>query len=258
LFERGARGMGLTEAGLVVREYANFAYLDAEAMRAELRGLQSLNDSSVRLACPEGFAYDYLPGVIAAFRQRYPGVRFSLDVATSAAASLKVRTAEVDVALTFAIAAQQGIQVEHSEAAPVFALVGRQHPVAALKRVALADLMQWPLALPTDVNTVRQLFDLVCGLQGLRPNIVFTSASVTAVMAYRRHADVVCFAGELSVQKLLRSARQVLVPLSNPEMRGRLVQVQSMAGRRLPPAMRAFVDYLIEDMVSRRGKSRRR
>jgi DNA-binding transcriptional LysR family regulator len=258
LFERDARGMRLTEAGAVVRDYANFAYLDAEAMRAELRGIQSLSESSVRLACSEGFAYDYLPGAIASFRQRYPGVRFSLDVVGPAEATRKVRAAEVDAALTFAIAAQPGIQVEHSEPAPVFALVGRHHPVASLRSVALADLMQWPLALPTDVNTVRQLFDLVCGLQGLRPDIVFSSSSIVAVMAYQRHADVVRFVGELAVRNVLRSARQVLVPLTNPELHGRLVQVQAMAGRRLPPAVRAFVDHLIEDIVGRRKKVRRR
>jgi DNA-binding transcriptional LysR family regulator len=64
--------------------------------------------------------------------------------------------------------------------------------------------------------------------------------------------------GELAVRNVLRSARQVLVPLTNPELHGRLVQVQAMAGRRLPPAVRAFVDHLIEDIVGRRKKVRRR
>lgn len=258
LFERDARGMRLTDAGAVVREYANFAYLDAEAMRAELRGLQSLSDSRVRLACSDGFSHDYLPGTIASFRQKHPGVRFTLAVSPPAEATRKVRAAEVDIALTFAIAAQQGIQVEHSEASPVFALVQRHHPVAALKRVALADLMAYPLVLPTDVNTIRQLFDLVCGLQGLRPDIVLTSSSLAALRAYQRHADVVGFVGALSVRNILRPARQVLVPLSDPEMGGRLVQVQSMAGRRLPPAVRAFTDHLVADIVGGRKTSRRR
>ena len=257
LFERDARGMRLTEAGEVVREYAKFAYLDAEAMRSELRGLQTLSDSSVRVACTEGFAYDYLPGVIASFRVRHPGVRFSLDVAGPSEATRRVRASEVDIALTFAMAAQPRIQVEHSQAAPVYALVRRQHPVASLKSVALADLMKWPMALPTDITTVRQLFDLVCGVQGLRPDIVFTSSSITAVMAYQRHADVVRFVSELTMRDLLRSSRLVLVPLTDPEMEGRVVQVQSMAGRRLPAAVRAFADHLIADIAGRRKKSRR-
>ena len=258
LFERDARGMRLTDAGAVVREYANFAYLDAEAMRAELRGLQSLNDSRVRLACSDGFSHEYLPGVIAAFRQKHPGVRFTLDVSPPAEATRKVRAAEVDIALTFAIAAQHGVEVEHSEAAPVFALVQRQHPVAALKRVALSDLMAYPMVLPTSENTIRQLFDLVCGLKGLRPDIVLTSSSLAALRAYQRHANVVGFVGALSVRNVLRSARQVLVPLSDPEMGGRLVQVQSMAGRRLPPAVRAFTDQLVADIAGGRKAPRRR
>lgn len=258
LFERNARGMRLTEAGAVVREYATRAFLDAQAMRAELQGLVSLANSSVRVACSDGFAHDYLPYAIAAFQRTQPGVRFSLDVGAPAEATRKVRAGEVDVALTFAIAAQEGIHAEYSETAPVYALVSKRHPVALCNSVTLAELMAYPLVLPTGANTIRQLFDLVCGLEGLRPHIVMTSSSLTALNAYQHYGDVVGFCGSLSVRNRLREARQVLVPLSNPEMQQRLMQVQSMAGRRLPPAVRTFVDFLVEDIVGRRRKVRGR
>jgi hypothetical protein len=53
----------------------------------------------------------------------YPGVRFTLDVCEPADAMRQVRKAEVDFALTFAIAAQEGVLVEYSETAPVYALL---------------------------------------------------------------------------------------------------------------------------------------
>jgi len=111
--------------------------------------------------------------------------------------------------------------------------------------------------LPTGVNTIRQLFDLVCGLQGLRPKIVMTSTSLAALNAYQRCDDVVGFIGSLSVCTRLRETRQVSVPLTDPEMGQRLLQVQSMAGRRLSPAVRAFADHLVKDIIGRRRKPTR-
>ena len=258
LFERNARGMRLTEAGAVVREYATRAFLDADLMRAELRGLMSLANSSVRMACTDGFAHDYLPYAIAAFQAIHPGVRFMLDVCAPAEATRQVRVGEVDLALSFAIAAQEGIQVEYSEVAPIYALVAKTHPVALRHSIMLAELMAYPLILLTSANTIRQLFDLVCGLQGLRPHIVMTSSSLTALNAYQRYGDVVGFCGSLSVRNRLSKAKQVLVPLDDPEMQQRLMQVQSMAGRRLSPAVRTFVDFLVHDIAGRRRKVRAR
>ena len=258
LFERNARGMRLTEAGALVREYATRVFLDADVLRAELRGLLSLANSSVRMACTDGFAHDYLPYAIAAFQTTHPGVRFMLDVCAPAEATRKVRAGEVDVALSFAIAAQEGIQVEYSEVAPIYALVSKAHPIASKPSVSLAELMAYPLVLLTSANTIRQLFDLVCGVQGLRPNIVMTSSSLTALNAYQHYGDVVGFCGSLSVRNRLSKAKQVLIPLDNPEMQQRLMQVQSMAGRRLSPAVRSFVDFLVSDIAGRRRKVRGR
>lgn len=255
LFDRDARGMRLTEAGAVVREFGSLAVLDAEALRAELRGLASLRDSSVRVACSDGFAHDYLPSVIAAFQRRHPGVRFSLDVGAPADVTRKVRAGEVDLALSFAIAAQEGIQVEHSEIAPVYALVARSHPVAGLKRVTLAQLMSYPLVLPTGANTIRQLFDLACGLGGLKPNIRMTSNSLAALNAYPLDGESISLCGSLSVRNRLRAQKRVLVPLADAEMQRRSMQVQSLARRRLPPAVRAFVDHLVADITGPRPRT---
>ncbi len=258
LFDRNARGMRLTEAGLVVREYAARAFLDADVLRAELQGLMSLSNSSVRMACTDGFAHDYLPYAIAAFQVSHPGVRFMLDVCAPAEATRKVRVGEVDLALTFAIAAQEGIQVEYSEVAPIYALVSKTHPIAQNQSVTLAALMAYPLVLLTGANTIRQLFDLVCGLQGLRPNIVLTSSSLTALNAYQHYGDVVGFCGSLSVRNRLGKAKQTLVSIEDLEMRQRLMQVQSMAGHHLSPAVRAFVDFLVKDIAGTRRKLRAR
>jgi len=252
LFDREPRGMRLTDAGRVVQQYGRRAFLDAETLQADLRGLMSLTHSAVRVACTEGFAREYVPTLIAAFQRRFPGVAFSLDVATAAECTRLVREGDVDIALTFAIADQAGIAVEYSEVAPVFACVSRNHPIAGMARVPLRELVTHPLVLPSEVHTLRQLFDLACSLEGLRPNVLLTSNSLGALVAYQNHVDVVYLTGSLAVRNTLRADRRVLVPIVGRAMQQRALQIQTMAGRHLPPAVRAFADALRLDAGKRR------
>ena len=252
LFEREPRGMRLTEAGLVVQQYGRRAFLDAQTLQADLQGLLSVAHSTVRLACTDGFARDYMPYAMALFQRRYPGVSFSLEVCAPAAATRMVREGLADLALTFAIAAQEGIEVVYSEAAPVYAYVARKHPLAALKRASLKEVVAYPLALPSETNTIRQLFDLACGLEGLRPRILLSSNSLSALVGYQAYADAVYLTGSLAVRNNLRAERRVLVPIASRAMQQRALQIQTMAGRHLPPAVRAFAEWLEEDIAGRR------
>ena len=252
LFDREPRGMRLTDAGRVVQQYGRRAFLDAETLQADLQGLMSLTHSTVRVACTEGFARDYMPTLIADFQRRYPGVVFALEVATSAESTRLVREGDVDIALTFAIADQAGIAVEYSEVAPVYACVSRKHPIAGHARVSLRELVTHPLVLPGEAHTLRQLFDLACSLEGLRPRVLLSSNSLSALVAYQNHVDVVYLTGSLAVRNSLRADRRVLVPIMGRAMQQRALQIQIMAGRHLPPAVRAFADALQHDVSERK------
>ncbi len=252
LFEREPRGMRLTEAGQVVQRYGQRARLDAQTLQADLHGLLGMARSHVRLACTDGFANDYMPYAMAQFQRRHPGVTFALEVRAPEAATRMVREGEVDLALTFAVAAQQGIEVAYSETAPVHACVSRTHPLAAQKRATLREVVAYPLVLPSESNTIRQLFDLACGLEGLRPQVLLTSNSLSALAGYQRYVEVVYLTGSLAVRNTLRGDRRVLVPIGSRAMQQRALQIQTMAGRHLPPAVLAFVEWLREDMAGRR------
>lgn len=256
LFDREPRGMRLTDAGRVVQQYGRRAFLDAETLQADLQGLLSLTHSTVRVACTEGFAREYVPTLIASFQRRHPGVAFSVEVVTSAEATRLVREGDVDLALTFAIADQAGIAVEYSEVAPVFACVSRSHPIAGMTRVPLRELVTHPLVLPSKVHTIRQLFDLACSLEGLRPQVPLTSNSLAALVAYQNQVDVVYLTGSLAVRNTLRADRRVLVPIVGRAMQQRALQIQTMAGRHLPPAVRAFTEALKLDAGKRRRGAR--
>ena len=210
LLERRARGVVPSAAGERLAVHARKAQLASEQVAAELRGLADLRRGQVRLATTEGFSLDFLPEVIAAFRQGYAGIHFSLEVCAPAVVTRRVQEGDADLGLTFSLRPEPDIRVEATLSGAIKAIVVPDHPLASRTGLALVDLQPYPLALPTPDTTIRQLFDICCGVQGLSFEPVLVS-----------------------------------LPLLDEGLAARRIELQSMAGRELPPAVNAFRHALI-------------
>ncbi|MEV6229864.1 LysR family transcriptional regulator [Saccharopolyspora shandongensis] len=245
LFERQPRGMVLTEAGEMLAAYARRRMREEEQVLAEMRELHQSHRSTVKVVSSEGFAQDFLPEAMASFRVAHPGVRFRLHVTTPAAATREVGEGTADVAVTFSTAPEKGVRVEHSERHDIRALVRADHPLADRSEAALADLLPYQLALMEEGTTLRQLFDICCSMEGLEFDPVFVSNHTIALHSFARLSGSVTLTGRLSVRRRLDAEGLVAIPLTNPELLQRNLQIQTMAQRRLPAPVRLFVDHLI-------------
>ncbi|MEM5310606.1 LysR family transcriptional regulator [Paraburkholderia sp. JHI869] len=244
LFERRPRGMVLSEAGRLLAEHARRSLLETERVVGEIRGLSEGGRATIRVASSEGLAPDFLPKVFAHFLRTYPQTHFQLDVSAPSVATQRVREGTADIALCFNVAPEKEIAVHYSQRAPIFALMRRDHPLAARESVSLRDLLPWPVAMNSEGVTIRQLLDIACSLEGLIFEPVFVSNYHVALQRFVRLTNAVTFAGFLTVRGRLDVEELAAVPITNPELHQRTLQVQTMAGRTLPQTMQAFLDLL--------------
>ncbi len=244
LFERRSRGMALNAAGELLAAHAKRAQQDVDRVAGEIMGLRGLRQGLVRVVCTEGFVHDFLPAAIADFRQQYAGIRFTLDVCSQREVPARVRDGAADVGVTLSLTSHRDVRVELRMPAPVRAVVATDHPLAGLPEVSLAQLMAYPLALPDADSTLRQLIDISCSRQQLQCEPVFSSRSVDALVAFAGAECGVAFCGELAIRYRLRGRQVVAVPLRDREMNERHFEVQTLAGRVLPEAAKAFIASL--------------
>jgi DNA-binding transcriptional LysR family regulator len=244
LFERRPRGMVLSEAGRLLAEHARRSLLDAERVTEEIRGLSNGGRATIRLASSEGVAPHFLPQVFARFLRTHPATHFQLDVCAPSVATQRVREGTADIAVCFSIAPEKDINVLYSQRAPIFALVRRDHPLGVRESVSLADLMPWPLAIDHQGVTIRQLFDISCSLEGLIFEPVFVSNYHAALQSFVLQTDAVTLTGFLTVRSRLDVDGLAAVPIRNPELHQRTLQIQTMAGRTLPNVVQAFIELL--------------
>lgn len=245
LFERKPRGMQLTEPGELLLDYATRNMLEVKNVIAEMRGINTVQQQMIAMACPEGMAWEFLPRVTAEFRSFHPGARFDLQVVDAARASELVKEGAVDIALTFSLTPTQGVEIALSSEAPISALMPADHPLATRQQLQIEDLREYPLALPYTGSTMRYLFDIVCNLKGISVVPAYTSQSLGAIYSVVRHSrDVIALCGRVTVSGATGRDSLVLVPMAESQFRQRSLQVQVLAGRKLPVLIRYFLAYL--------------
>ncbi|WP_036182984.1 LysR family transcriptional regulator [Marinobacterium lacunae] len=250
LFERRPRGMSLTEAGEVLLAYALRNQLEVNEVLSKMRGIDALQQHRIRVACPDGLGWHFLPSVIGEFRSFHPGVKFDLQVVDSARASELVKEGAADIAITFSLAPMIGVEVVANHAGAICALMPSAHPLASRSQLSVTDLKGYPLALPLNGTTMRYLFDIACNVAGITVVPDFSCDSLGAIYAMvRKDNAMVTLCGAASVRDQADIDSMVLIPMSDAQLRQRSLQIQVMAGRRLPQIIQYFVHFLEEQLL---------
>lgn len=245
LFERQARGMALTAAGARLLAHLSAQEGQAQGLVQQLQDLADQQAQQVRVACTEGFAASFLPGVMSAFRGAHARVRLQLQVAEPQEASDQLLRGEADLALKYSMAPEKGVQVLHSAVAPVHAVVSLHHPLARRRTVRVADVVAYPLLLGGPGTTGRRLFDLSCAVQGLRYAPAVESNFSSALLPLMGERDVV-LASYLTAAPWVEGGALVAVPFEEAQLQQRRLQVLSLEGREPSPLVLQFAQALIE------------
>ncbi|WP_312240664.1 LysR substrate-binding domain-containing protein [Pantoea sp.] len=257
LFERHARGMVLTEAGEIFAHHVRKSLLDMEHAIAEIKGLKAVRRAQIRVACTDGMAFTLLPRLLAAFREQNPGVHFSVKVSSSQGVAELIRAGDCDVALQFSLHPERGVEVIASWPAPVLLMMRENHPLAHKQQVALTELSPYPVALPEQDTTVRQLFDLSCHMSGSVIEPVLTCDNFSTLyhfLLHTPHAVTIC--SEFTVRYEAQAQGLIVKSMGVDQLSQRTLQLQTVSGRKRSAALDLFLEFINGQMDAQHGSLR--
>src|SRR5271156_6859491 len=148
LFERRPRGVRLTAAGEVFLHYLRGQRGEVERMKSQIEDLKGLRRGTVRIACSQALALDFLPRQIAEFRRRHPLVSFELKVVDHEWAMAALAAYEVDLVAVFRPPYTANFQPMMTLDQQLVAVMAKSHPLASRKKLRLRDCAAYPVALP--------------------------------------------------------------------------------------------------------------
>ncbi len=188
LFVREGRAFSrITPQGARVLEYATRALAEIDSLKAVAADLNQDSRGTLSIATTHTQARYVLPPVVQAFRERYPDVELHLHQGTSEQIAEMVATDRVQLAIaTGSDGLFPGLVL-----LPVYrwhrqVIVPKHHPLAASKKLTLAELAKYPLVTYVFSFSVASSLQTVFSREGLAPKVALTARDSDVIKTYVR------------------------------------------------------------------------
>jgi DNA-binding transcriptional LysR family regulator len=193
IFERRPRGVSLTAAGEVFVNYRRQQDSDVERMKSQIEDLKGMRRGTVRIACSQALALEFLPREIGEFRKRHPFVAFDVKVFDHEQAMAALAGYEVDLALVFRPPFLANFHPLMTLEQRIVAVMSSEHPLSAKRTVRLRDCAAYPVALPERSIGGRQLLEEVIARSRISFQIAAESNSFELLRGLVLEANLISF-----------------------------------------------------------------
>ena len=241
LFERRARGVRLTAAGELFVRYIREQTGDVDRMKSQIEDLKGMRRGTVRIACSQALALDFLPREIAAYRTKFPLVAFEVKVFDHERAMASLAAFDVDLVLVFRPPFLSNFQPLMSLQQRLVALMTADHPLAARKKIRLSECVGYPVALAERSLGGRQLLAEVLARSNLRFDIAAESNSFEFLRGMVLRGKAISFQIEIGA---LESDELAVREIDNRDVPRADLVLGQLRGRNLPLASAKFAEQL--------------
>ncbi len=252
LFERQPRGVRLTAAGEVFVTYLRKQGGEAERMKSQIEDLKGLRRGTVRIACSQALALDFLPRAIADFRKTHPKVEFDVKVVDHEYAMAALSAFEVDLVLVFRPPFLANFQPLMTLEQRLVAIMAKTHPLAKARKLRLRDCAAYPVGLPERSIGGRQLLEETLARTGLNFNVAVESNSFEMLRGLIVHAGLISFQIGIGAPPDRNRLGLVARDIDDRDVPNAKLVFGQLRDRNLPVATAVFAEHVkrrLESMV---------
>lgn len=149
LFDRLGKRIELTEAGRALLAHVPDVEQSLALAERSVRDLQGEISGALRIATSHHIGLHRLPTALSSFQRRFPSVNLDIEFLDSEQAYDRLRRGAIELAVvTLAPGDVSHLRSEELWRDPLHAMVARDHPLAARRRITLEELSGHPAVLP--------------------------------------------------------------------------------------------------------------
>lgn len=248
LFERGARGMNLTDAGHVLYRYAVENRSQLDGLRSQVEEFTSLRRGQVKIATVEGMLSSFLPNSFVDLSQQYPGIALSVTAVGARDVVEMVSQNEVDLGLIFGRAPRRDLIELGRMRQPVCLIVAPTHPLASQNSYAMKDLAGLRVILPDPSFGIRQELDKSCAQANVRLEICSETNSLAFTQTVAARTDLATFLPMVSAMASINAGALVAIPPRDRRLEATQVTLVQSAARMASPSTRLVAEMLVAQM----------
>jgi DNA-binding transcriptional LysR family regulator len=243
LFERLARGMRLTQAGEILRDFAARLFEIERAATIAMREIQSVDRGQLVIGASNTIGTYLLPAWLAAFRNQYPKIAVSVFIGNTE----QVAQGVSDLRFTYGFiegplhTAQLRVErLMHDEVLPVAA---PQHAVVKQKRLDLRSLDTLPLLMREEGSGTREWVSATLKAFNVSPTNVMQLSNTEALKRAALQGGGIAWLPRCSIERELATGDLVALRIPKLVIRRPLNLIRSVGSYRAP-AGEAFLDIV--------------
>lgn len=255
MLERHARGVRLTNAGVVLVEHAKGIIARLETAETELSEIAGLRAGRLHMASFPTAGATLMPLAIATFRAAHPGVELTLAEGEPEEIVPRLESSELDLALLFEFGGEEsgsrigGERLQRVDLLedPMYLALPRAHPLVRKTALSLADLRAEAWVQTSGHSPCARHVVRCAHAAGFEPNVAFESDDYQTVQGLVAAGVGVALIPELALSVV---REDIAIRALSPAPPVRQVIAASPAGARPSPAAPAMLAVL-EDVATR-------
>jgi DNA-binding transcriptional LysR family regulator len=204
LFYRDKGRLVPTQDGLMLADEIELALAGVARVQGLVRDISTHSVGEIRLIAPPSFASGILPGLIAAFMQRHPRVRFSIDSRSIQTTKTMLATRVVDCAFMHLPLDRDDLLAETMVSSGSVCVLHEDNPLAALPVLDPASIGDAPIVTLGTASVFFQHIDQAFREQGLRQNIAVGCHTTSAACGLAGTGIGIAILNELLVRPYVR------------------------------------------------------
>jgi DNA-binding transcriptional LysR family regulator len=220
LFERTARGLQPTAAGIAMSRWAGLVLSDLECARDDLKSIALGQSRRLRIGVSPVAAPTLLPRAVAAFLQRYPKAGISIQTGVESTLTANVIKGELDCVVCRLVPEASSSALSftslYSEKSDI--VVGPQHPLIRARNFAPKDLDAYDWILPVSQGApynliAKRLLDEGCAL----PRVAVETWSTVVIANLLQSGDWLAVLPRSIARHQARSGSIAILPFELPD-----------------------------------------
>jgi DNA-binding transcriptional LysR family regulator len=249
LFERGGRGVRLSDAGRVFLPYAERILQLQQEARDAVEEVRNVQLGSLRVGSAITVSTYVLPGILHRFCQEYPGVDVVIRTGRSEQVLNMLLADEVQVAIirTFTNPDIEATRLYDDE---IVLVAYPDHPFAAVGKTTIAEAAREPIVLFDRGSSYYSMINDIFRKASVIPNVAMELDSLEATKRMVEEGLGIALVPLVTAERELAAGTLVRIDLIDVEPIRRPIGLAFRTARRRSRTVQAFVDMLVSMYTS--------
>lgn len=245
LFARSRSGMTLSEAGRILRPYAEELLRTASRASQAVHELKPASAGPLQIAAAHSISVYFLPDVLKRFQRARPKVVISIRPGQSKQVLEMVLSEEAEIGLARSLNHPE-VETLSLRDDPLLLVGHPKHAPTHARRARLEQVANWPLIFYERGSSDWTLTHSLFRRAGLVPNVALEVDTIETAKRIVDRGLGMAFLPQLAVGQEIRSGKLVTIKLLDAEPLGRSIDVIHPRHRPLRQEAQAFLDVIRE------------